>query len=231
MESIVICTVNAKCLPVLATSIRCYVPTNVPVYLSGNVPYRFDFGARPVHVMENAATNFGDAYNAAMQEAFKHHQSVILANDDICLTPTSYDLLRHDLETLEGAGHKVGLLGCRSDYVLWPQNIRSTIPNDKQAGLKWESEGAILETDVIAPIWAYVSKEAFEKAQIPPINWYSDNVWCYDLAQHGYKHWISRSYVHHAGSQTVSMDHAKNHREAAPWVQLNRPELAKILFG
>lgn len=231
MEAILICTVHGKSLPVLAASIKSYVPENVPVYLFSKTPHKLDFGQRPVLLHPNEATNFGDAYNAAMQEAFKRHESVILANDDICLTPTSYQYLGEDLASLAEAGHKVGLLGCRSDYILWPQNIRSTIPNDKQVSLKWESEECIIETDTIAPIWATVSKEAFEAAQIPPINWYSDNVWCYDLAQAGYKHFISRSYVHHAGSQTVGLDHGKNHKEGAPWVQLNRPALASVLFG
>lgn len=231
MEAIVICTVNARCLPVMAASIAAYAP-HVPVYLS--IPDKFAIsweGIAHWNFLPNTATNFGDAYNAALTEAFKRHQSVIVANDDVVLHPDTWRLLSEDLATLREAGHKVGFLGCRADYILWQQNIRSTIPNDRRAGLKWESEDCIIETDVIAPVFAYLSREAFQTAQFPPLNWYSDNVMCYDLSYHGYRHFISRSYVHHAGSQTVGLDHDRNHREAAPWVRQHRPELAAALFA
>ena len=80
MTAIVICTQNAKCLPVLAASLTFYVPFEVEVYLSGSgmiLPRHRTINS------ENTATNFGDAYNATVNEAFKRHSDVILCNDDV----------------------------------------------------------------------------------------------------------------------------------------------------
>lgn len=230
MEAIVICTVHARCLPVLAASIRAYAPS-VPVYLSAPIKSSVHWaGIAGWKVLDNTATNFGDAYNAALTEAFKHHQSVIVANDDVVLTPNTWKLLESDLASIQNEGIKLGFLGCRSDYILWPLNIRNSLEGDQRKGLKWASEDFIIETDVVPPIFAYLSREAFQTAQFPPINWYTDNVICDDLTKAGFRHFISTAYVHHAGSQTVGLDHAKNHQQDSPWVHLNRPELAARLF-
>jgi len=44
----------------------------------------------------NSSGNFGDAYNRIMDDAFQYHDAVIIANDDICLTPDSYRLILED---------------------------------------------------------------------------------------------------------------------------------------
>ena len=86
-------------------------------------------------------------------------------------------------------------------------------------------------TPVIAPIWASISREAWEVAKFPSVNWYSDNIICHDLTEAGFKHFVSRGYVHHAGSQTVGSDFEKCHEESRSWIQANRPDMFEAFYG
>jgi len=85
----------------------------------------------------------------------------------------------------------------------------------------------ILHTDVISPLFAYISKEAFEQAKFPPINWFSDDVMCRDLGKLGYQHFVSRSFVHHVGSQTIGRDFQKLMEAPKEWIEKNRPDYFK----
>jgi hypothetical protein len=111
------------------------------------------------------------------------------------------------------------------------QNIRFPIENDQRSGLKWDSESKIKETSVIAPIFASISKEAWDIAKFPSTNWYSDNIICHDLQEAGYRHFVSRAYVHHAGSQTVGTDFEKCHEEPREWIKANRPDMYEAIYG
>ena len=222
MQAIVICSTINTGLKVLLSSLEAYCPY-IPVYLSSKNVEDSKF----VHTwMYNAATNFGDAYNAAMDKAFSDgYKEIIIANDDVVITPTTYLKLEEDVRLLKRNFENVGFVGARSDYVLWHQNIRSYCANDNVIGVKYESEDHIKETGVIAPIFAYVSKQAFETARFPSTNWYSDNIICDDLSKAGYKHFVSRAYVHHAGSQTVGTNFQKCHEEPREWIRTNRPDV------
>jgi hypothetical protein len=182
------------------------------IYLAGHE--RWGIG-RNITCIENKATNYGDAYNAIVHEAFKKYDEIIVANDDVVLTPTTYRLLKEDVKNLK-ATHKVGWVVTKADYVR---------PNQS---LKYTDEGAIYETAACSPLFGYVSKEAW--VDYPPINWYSDDIQCIDMRAAGYRHFISRAYVHHAGSQTIGMDNTLNHLAAEPWIKENRPELHKEWF-
>jgi hypothetical protein len=235
MQAIVICTIGNKGISILLESIRQYAP-DIPVYISGN-----DVGLVPKLKsilpnfcwMPNTAKNFGDAYNYATDYAFKHGKfdSVILANDDVVLTPTTMQLLKEDAGILESSGVKSGFLGARSDYVLHDQNIRFPVSKDKAQGLVWESESYIKPTGVIAPIFASISREAWDTAKFPSTNWYSDNIICHDLQKAGFRHFVSRAYVHHAGSQTVGTDFKKCHEEPREWIKANRPDMYEAIYG
>jgi hypothetical protein len=51
--------------------------------------------------------------------------------------------------------------------------------------------------------------------------------------QDGFTHFLSRSYVHHACSQTIGRGgeaDRKNHLDAEPWLKANRPDLHKLYF-
>ena len=223
MSAIVICTTNSKCLPVLCASITMYLPTFWTVYLSGSGMIL------PKHrtiTSENTADNFGDAYNNVVHQAIEDgHQDLLVCNDDIVFTPYTWQTLSEDLQTIPAEGR--GWVATRSDYARGYQNIRVKHEGDRD-GLRHASERAIIEVDVIAPICAWI--EAKNWIDFAPINWYSDDIQCLDMQEKGLKHYISRAYVHHVGSQTCGPDFRKCVEDAKPWIQANRPELAELWF-
>lgn len=213
MKAIVLATRGSRSLPVLLASINAYVPHDVVVYIAGEE--RWGIG-RHIKCFPNTATNYGDAYNAIVNEAFKAYDEIIVANDDIVLTPTSYIELGQDVLALKSERPNIGWVVARADYVR-PMQLAHNL--DKTH---------IYKCDRVSPLFGYVSKEAW--VNYPPINWYSDDVQCLEMMQNGYQHYISRSYVHHAGSQTIGMDNKKNHLEAEPWIKKNKPDLHKVWY-
>jgi hypothetical protein len=197
----------------MLASINAYVPNDVVVYLAGDE--RWGIG-RHIRCFPNTATNYGDAYNAIVHEAFKYHDEIIVANDDIVLTPNAYGQLSHDVFILKQNTTKLGWVVARSDYVR-PMQLTHQMQNT-----------AIYKCDQVSPLFGYVSKEAW--VDYPPINWYSDDVQCLEMLTNGYQHFISNAYVHHAGSQTIGMNNNKNHLEAEPWIKANKPDLHKVWY-
>lgn len=235
MQAIVICSVGNKGLYILLESIRQYAP-ELPVYVSGRGLEMYDqVKMRIPNAVwtENISKNFGDAYNNAITHAFWHgnFDSVIIANDDVVLTPDSVALLKEDAELLDSRGFDWGFLGARSDYVLQDQNIRFKVDNDYVDGVKYGSERSIKLTTVIAPIFAAVKREVWDKVKFPSINWYSDNIICADMQKLGYKHFVSRAYVHHAGSQTIGTDFQKCHEEPKAWIKEHRPDMYEVIYA
>jgi len=219
VQAIVIATVNAKCLVTMAASITEYVPRDVPIYLSG---CKMIFPRHQTILMDNTAKNFGDAYNAVCKLAFEKHDEIVVCNDDIVFTPSTWQTLSEDVSRLKSENIPLGWVACRSDYARGYQNIRI---GKGQIGnfFKYQSEHHILTAEIIAPICAYIHKDAW--VDFPPINWYSDDIQCLDIMSKGYLNFISRAYVHHVGSQTCGQDGAKCIADAQPWIRENRPEL------
>ena len=216
---IVIATKTAKCLPVLLASIDQYVPLDVTVFVSGSdlrLPRH-----RTIN-MRNEGNNFGDSYNKVVKAAFAMFDDVIVANDDIVLNPTSYSLLMEDVELLPG---DTAWVSAKSDYVRGLQNIREF---KQREGIRYMEEGKIIPTEIISPLFAYIHKDKW--VDYKPINWYSDDIQCLEIKANGYQNYVSRSYVHHVGSQTIGMDHTKNHLEAEAWIKENMPELHQKWF-
>jgi hypothetical protein len=236
MQAIVICTIGNPGITILLESIKVYAP-ELPIYLcSNNLGLWGNIRSRMpelnVIFRPNTATNFGDAYNAGIDYAFSRgHDSLIVANDDVVINANTLALLKQDSDILSKNGIKIGFLGARSDYVLHDQNIRFPVYDDKQEGLRWASEAMIKPTGVIAPIFATITKEAWSVAKFPSTNWYSDNIICHDLQEAGYEHFVSRAYVHHAGSQTVGTDYKKCHEEPREWIKANRPDMYEAIYG
>jgi hypothetical protein len=236
MQAIVICTIGNPGVTILLESIKVYAP-QLPIYLCSNDlrlwgDIRSRMSGLNVIFRPNPATNFGDAYNAGIDYAFSQgHDSLIVSNDDVVITPSTIDLLAEDTRILESNAVNLGILGARSDYVLPDQNIRFPVHDDRQEGLRWASEAKIKETGVIAPIFATISKKAWEVAKFPSTNWYSDNIICHDLQEAGFRHFVSRAYVHHAGSQTVGTDFKKCHEEPREWIKANRPDMYGVFYG
>lgn len=237
MQAIVVCTVNSPSIHVLLESVDQYA-SGLPIYVSSNSlewweKIRERLRSDRVIFRPNTATNFGDAYNAIISYAFNtgRYDSLIIANDDIVLTPSTISKMKEDEQMLRDGAHKVGFLGARSDYVLPDQNIRFPVYDDKRVGPCWASESQIKQTNVIAPIFAAINQESWKVAQFPSTNWYSDNIICHDLSEAGFKHFVSRGYVHHAGSQTIGDDFKKCHEEPREWIKLHRPDMYEIFYG
>ena len=217
MPAILVCTVTGRCLPVLEASIKNYCPdVELLIFKTGK-------------------PSFGESYNFAMEKAFEDHDELILVSDDVVLTPTSYQYLMDDVEALKQIhGDKLGIVGAHSDSAAFRQNIRYQNGDhnklDHHYG-KWDWENQNRESDIVAPIFCWISKKAFQEAQFPPTNWYSDDVICLDLNQRGFKNFISKSYVHHVGAQTVGRDFNKLSSEGFKWLCHNRPAYAAMWFS
>lgn len=205
--AIVICTVNSACLEVMLASIKAYVPAGVEK-----------------HVHFKVGATFGEAYNFAMRDAFTRHTELVICNDDIVFTPTTWARLLADVALLKEAVADLGYVAARSDYARGLQNIRCG--SGRLDFLRFKSECSIIETPVIAPICAWIHRDAW--VDFPPINWFSDDVQCADMKR---RHFVSRAYVHHVGSQTCGNDAARCMADAEPWLKANRPALHALHFG
>ena len=213
---IAVCTVGSKCLAVLRVSLMTYAPEH-DLALSG---------PDGVGMIKNTGKNFGDSYNELLDVVFQTESECIVANDDVVVNQHTIPRLLEDVAGLKAYGIKLGWVGARSDYVLPQQNVRMPLKDDKFENLRFSSESLVKEATVIAPIFAYVSREAFQQAKFPPINWYTDNVSCDDMTKLGYRHFVSRAYVHHVGGDSTGQDFNKLIAEAGAWMWPNRPEYA-----
>ena len=215
-------------MAVLLESIKQYAP-ECPVYLRG-----------PQSVIENFQADFkiygqprsfGEDYNEIIEAAMKDWSSCIVANDDIVLTPTSVKVLMEDVAIVRTMNsYKAGWVAARCDAARPCQNVRITDQPEKLNFYKFPSEAHIKLVQEVSPIFAWISSDAFEEAKFPPLNWYSDDVHCMDLIQKGYGHYVSASYVHHIGSNTIGFDAQKLHEDALPWLRENRPSYASAWF-
>ena len=195
---IVVCTVNGNCVPVLTASVKAHAPDHWLL------------------VSEGPLRTFGEAYNDAMDEAFKDHDEILIANDDIVLTPHTMARLMADVAALKTQhGDMLGFVATMSDNVRVDQNIAHVQSNE------------VRQVRAVSPLLAWISKKAFQAARFPPLNWYSDDVICEALNALGFKHFVSPAYVHHAGSQTIGHDATALTNDAFPWLQQNKPELVK----
>ena len=220
--AIVIATKTAKCLPVLLASIDEYVPEEVTVIISGS---DLECSRHNTVNLPNNGTNYGDSYNDVVRYAYEMFPEIIVANDDIVLTPSSFDLLIEDKVLLNN--HKVGWLCSRADYVRGLQNIRDA--GQRRNGVKFVEENQVIQSDILSPLFGIISREAW--VDYKPINWYSDDIQCLEISAAGFTNYISRSYVHHIGSQTIGMDHGKNDQEARSWIKECMPEFYEAWFG
>jgi hypothetical protein len=206
---IAVCTVASPCLPVLKASIEAYAKGHELV-LSGP-------GGLP-----NVGKNFGEAYNNLLCKIFETESECIVANDDVVLRPDTMPLMLTDVATLKASGKKIGWVGARSDHVSGGQNIRTF---KSSYCSHHEDDKGVKQVNFIAPIFAYVSREAFTAAPFAMTHWYSDNLSCDEMAAIGYNHFVSRAYVHHVGSSSgkpvgLTVDYKT---EAGRWMWPNKP--------
>ena len=111
--AIAVASTKGRCLPVMLASCREYVP-GAKVYLRTPV----DAPHHDVYKqLRGAPRNFGDDYNEVIDAAFADgHEFVLVANDDVVLTPTSVSDLLEDVATLgDEFGDMVGWVCSRCD--------------------------------------------------------------------------------------------------------------------
>lgn len=221
ITAIVISTVHAKCLGVMMKSIEEYVPHHVEVYLQykEHEALKYTLRKHKLHLKKQhpQVKSFGDAYNDICGVAFKDHNTILICNDDIVFDPTTFDQLCKDWQELhEHEELNPGYLAARSNLARGVQNVRWNEKGSKPKGLKYEHEGEMIQTDLIAPICAVISKHSW----IPflPINIASDDVQCLMMRKKGFQHFVSRAYVHHVGNQTVSY-HYKEREKTMEYIE------------
>lgn len=228
INPIAISTVHGKNLAVMLASIREYCP-EIPVYLRGpaSVIERFDVDVKMVGIPRN----FGEDYNDIINCALKDFDSVVVANDDVVLTPTSYRVLMDDVDIISDLSLNPGWVAARCDSARAVQNIRWNPEGEAIDMCRFTSESKIRRADVISPIFAWINSEAFAKCPFPPLNWYSDDVQCSDLEELGFENYVSASYVHHVGSQTVGVNAEMLTNQALPWLMKHRPKYVQRWFN
>ena len=166
-----------------------------------------------------SGATFGESYNSAMRQAFETDDEIIIANDDVVLNPFTMPDMLSDLARLKAEhGDKLGLVGTYADNIRWVQHIKG-------------NEFICREIDRLSPLFTWMSKKAFMDCPFPPMNWYADDVICEDLSALGYRHFISKAYVHHVGSQTIGTDVAALNAASMPWLIENRPHYLEKWFG
>lgn len=228
ISPIAISTVHGKNLAVMLASIREYCP-EIPVYLRGpaSVIERFDVDVKMVGIPRN----FGEDYNDIINCALKDFDSVVVANDDVVLTPTSYRVMMDDVDIISDLSLNPGWVAARCDSARAVQNIRWNPEGEAIDMCRFTSESKIRRADVISPIFAWINSEAFAKCPFPPLNWYSDDVQCSDLEELGFENYVSASYVHHVGSQTVGVNAEMLTNQALPWLMKHRPKYVQRWFN
>ncbi len=196
-------------------SVSEYVPDNVTRYVKYNQP------------------TFGAGYNDLVKSMIAEgHKTFAICNDDIVLRPDTWDMLQQDWDLLmasELPEHKAaGILATRHDYVrMGPQNIRFDYGRVNLQSVGYPEEQQIINVGVVSPILAVYSAEAW--IDFPEINWFSDDVQCYDIRQAGHTIWVSRAYCHHIGSMTMGHNYQDEQTKAVDWLKNNRPDFYERL--
>jgi hypothetical protein len=163
---------------------------------------------------------------------------IIMMPDDAVLHPDTTRLLLEDVTMIRTQlpDARLGLLGCRSNFVSGAQNVRS--PNgserDDPMACDFGSEHQILATDFIFPVTAWFEKRMWQQiGWAPGLLWYSDMLWSYDLRRAGYSHFISRAYVHHIGMRgTTQAGETREQLDAdgRAYLRQHRPDFYELLF-
>ena len=167
------------------------------------------------------------AYNWCAERVSARH--LVLMNDDAVFHPDTISRLVEDWNILRSKRQKVGFLGCRSNFVAGEANIRN--PNGgNRTGVDYTSEQSILAVSTVYPVCAMIARSVFLGAGgfQPAINWYSDNLLCFDLAAKGHHHFVSRAYVHHVGMRGTRAEAdrsmAEENSRSLAWLEVHRPD-------
>ena len=172
ISPIVISTVHGKGLGVLLESIKQYCP-EIPVYLRGPESVIEHFNA-DVKVFSQP-TNFGNDYNAIINRALEDFESVVVANDDIVLTPTSYKVLMEDVDILLGMDLPIGWVASRTDAARQEQNIRFNPDGETIDMCRFKYESKIRLAEVIHHVGSQTIGTNAEKLTNEAVPWLLKN--------------------------------------------------------
>ena len=223
-------------LRVALASIQAYAPTvDVLVGWNGTEEPK-DLPCNPrMQLLRQAPgiTTGSEAWNwcAGQTEA----SELLILGDDCVLHPDTVRCLLEDLDTIGRlCAEPIGFVGCRSNYVKGPQNIRFPNGATELSGIAYETEGQIFAVDMVVPVAAWIRHETFDAVGgFPPTNWFADDVCCWDLINRGYRHFVSRAYVHHVGERATGQ--GKNSQilldEGVAWLRANRPDFLERKLG
>ncbi len=218
-------------------SVAIYAPQceTVHAWFGDDAPPRLIDNPRQRTLRQPAGCDsYGEAFGWAVAQT--EANELLLMNDDTVLTPSTVPDLLADVALIREQHPDVrpGFVACRSNFVAGPQNIRAANDGALAANCnRFESESRILAAERISPILAWISREALDAiGGFPPLNWFSDDLMCWDLLQKGYRNFISRSYVHHVGQRTTTHGGVtESHllKEAQDWVRQHRPDFWKAI--
>lgn len=195
MDTIILCAAKSERTPhftMMKTSIRCYAHGFAFYAISGE---------------SNPYGSFGEAYNALINDAVEaKYKRIVIANDDIVLRPDTLTKLVEDADDLDANGIRWQWLAARTDWVRHnEQNIRFPYANRGLRAVGYPEEEHIVPAQTISPIFAMIRADRWKDiGDFAPISWFSDDEHCYRGSKLGYTNYVSRAYVHHVGSQTMS---------------------------
>lgn len=124
---------------------------------------------------------------------------VVVLADDAVLCPDSLARLQADVEVIRPvAGAGLGVVAARSNSAPLPQDVRFANGTEYRVGTGFDQEQQIMEVDRCAWGLAFLSTAVFAATTPPWHDDLADEVVCLDLVDRGFRHFISRAYVHRA---------------------------------
>ena len=225
-------------LRVALWSLHSYVPSDVDIHVAWEGPAEPDLvpNAPNFHYYERPPLpGLADAMNWLVAKT--DTDGFVMVPDDAVFTPTTWTFLMQDLAAIEASPRtKVGLLGCRSNFVVGPQNIRSANGGRLSRDMRfYDNESVAVELPSVFPVIGWFDRAIYEQlGQFPPgLHWFGDNLYSFDLHQANLGTYMSRSYVHHIGARgTKSADNITDIQLAAngiAWLRENRPDFYATL--
>lgn len=220
---------------VLLSSIQEYVPHDVAIYINFcDTQFTYTNHTKKIHTYNYKAKNYGDAYNFIARKAFETHEHIIVCNDDVVFCPDTFQKLQEDYNIAidENGIENIGWIGCLTNYAIGYQNIRRNIKLEKNQEpetlnhIQNNREYCIVEANFIAPICAAINKLSW--IDYLPINYFSDNLQCFEMSAQGKKHFISTAYAHHAGSMSIG-NGKDEHEKAMNILMADYPQYYQML--
>ena len=148
---------------------------------------------------------YGQALNVGAREAIRLGAThIVPSNDDVVVMPDWVRTFGEDLERIDEAGYKVGILGACSNAISGPQLcVGGGLPYRNGPIRGPQHCPRVVTIFAIIPSGAYAESGGFDDA-LPAHN-FSDDTISARMIRKGYSNWMSRVFVAHAGSRTLDV--------------------------